>query len=300
MARKRDVVIAVIIAVSFFVAMGFVALVFIGVLSGESDLGFASMGGDVGVIELFGVIDEASGREAIEQIDRWADHDAIKALVIHINSPGGGVAITQEIYDAVLRAREQKPVVGAMASIAASGGYYVACACDLIVANPGTLTGSIGVIFQYYTAEDLMKRIGVRQETVKAGQVKDVGSWSHDMNESEESMLQAAVNDTYAQFVEVVAEARNMDQDLVRTYADGSIYTGSQAHMSGLIDTLGGLNEAVRIAADMAGLEGDPEIVRPFERKRVSVWDLLGNVLGGIDQRIQGGLDGPKLMYLYR
>lgn len=300
MARKRDVIIGVIIAISFFVAMGFMALVFIGMLSGESDLGFGSMGGDVGVIELYGIINEESGRKAIEQIDRWADNDAIKALVIHINSPGGGVAITQEIYDAVLRAREEKPVVAAMASIAASGGYYVACASDMIVANPGTLTGSIGVIFQYYTAEDLMEKIGIRSEVVKKGKVKDVGSLSRDMNEAEESMLQAAVNDTYAQFVEVVAEARNMEQDLVRTYADGSIYTGSQACMSGLVDTLGGLNEAVLIAAKMAGLEGKPEIIRPYERKRLSVWDLMGNVLGGIDQHLQQGLDGPQLMYLYR
>jgi len=300
MARKRDVVIAIIIAVSFFAAIGFMALVFITMFSGDSDLHFASGSGDVGVIELYGVIDEDSGRKTIDQIDRWADNDGIKALVIHINSPGGGVAITQEIYDAVVRAREQKPVVASMASVAASGGYYVACGCDMIVANPGTLTGSIGVIFQYYTAEDLMKRIGIREETVKQGKLKDVGSWSHEMNEAEESMLQAAVNDTYAQFVEVVAEGRNMDQDMVRTYADGSVYTGSQAQLSGLVDTLGGLNEAVLIAADMAGLEGEPTTVRPFERKRVSVWDLLGNVLGGIDQRLQHGVDGPQLMYLYR
>ena len=145
MAKKRDVIIGVIIVASFLVAFAFFGLMLAGLFNAGDGISLAGFGGDVGVIEIFGVISETTSRPVIKQIDKWASTGSIKAIVLHINSPGGAVAPAQEIYDAVLRAREKKPVVASMASVAASGGYYVACAADRIIANPGTLTGSIEI-----------------------------------------------------------------------------------------------------------------------------------------------------------
>ncbi|MDX9858212.1 MAG: signal peptide peptidase SppA [candidate division Zixibacteria bacterium] len=304
MARKRDVVIGVIIAGAFIVAFGMFALIFISLFSETGGVGFAGIGGDVGVIEVFGVLDESMGREVIRQLDKWGEGGSVKALVLHVNSPGGGVAISQEIYDAINRVRDNgKPVVVSMASVAASGGYYISCAADAIVANPGTLTGSIGVIMQFPTAEGLMEKIGLKLETVKSGELKDVGSFDRDMTEEEELMLRSVVMDTYEQFVEVVAEGRGKDREEVYVVADGSIYTGHQAYNLGLVDSLGGLNEAIHLAAEMAGLTGEPSVVRPYRREQVGLLDLLGS-FSDVAQRVTATVDrgmlGPQVLYLYQ
>jgi len=300
MARKRDVIVAIIIVSSFVVVVGFFGLMLVGLLTDQGDFEFAGLGGDVGVVEVFGVIDEESGRKWIKQIDRWAERKSIRAIVIHINSPGGGVAISQEIYDAILRASEEKPTVAALASVAASGGFYIGCAADRIVSNPGTLTGSIGVIVQFHTAEGLLDKIGLRTETVKSGELKDVFSYARSMTEKEESMLRGVVMDTYEQFVEVVAEGRGMEKQDVYYLADGSVFTGSQAYNFGLVDTLGGMKEAIEIAAELAEIEGEPQVVRPYERKSSGFLDLLGGVLGNVNRTIESEFQGPQLLYLYR
>jgi protease IV len=304
MARKRDVVIGVIIAGAFIVAFGMFALIFIGLFSGSDGISFASGSGDVGVIEVFGILDEPLGRDIIRQLDRWGDGGKVKALVLHVNSPGGGVAISQEIYDAINRVRDNgKPVVVSMASVAASGGYYIACAADAIVANPGTLTGSIGVIMQFPTAGGLMEKIGVKFETVKSGDLKDVGALDRSMTEEEALMLRSVVMDTYEQFVEVVAEGRGKERDEVYVVADGSIFTGHQAYNLGLVDSLGGLDEAIHLAAEMAGLTGEPSVVRPYRRERVTLFDLLGSLSDVADRvtaTVDRGLAGPQLLYLYQ
>jgi protease-4 len=240
------------------------------------------------------------GRTIIDQIEDWTDKSSIKALVIHIDSPGGGAAVSHEIYETLLAAREEKPVVAAMTSVAASGGYYIACAADRIVANPGTITGSIGVIMQFYTAGDLMDKIGVDMETIKSGEFKDVGSLNREMTEKEELMLRSVVMDAYEQFVEVVATGRNMEPQQVRELADGAIFTGHQAYNFGLVDTLGGLNDAVDLAADLAGLEGEPQVVRPYHRKKLGFMDLLGSFLGRVEHHLGAGSTGPQLLYLYQ
>ena len=300
MARKRDVIVAIVIGVSFLLASMMMIVMFVSLISGKGEFSLAGGGGNVGVIDVFGVIDEESGRPIIEQIEDWTDTKSIKALVVHIDSPGGGVAVSQEIYQALLKAREEKPVVASLASVAASGGYFVACAADRIIADPGTLTGSIGVIMQYYTAESLMDKIGVRMETVKSGELKDVGSWDHAMTETEELMLRSVVLDSYEQFVEVVATGRNMDDQRVRDLADGAVYTGHQAYNYGLVDTLGGLTDAVDLAAKLADIQGKPEVVRPTAHKRLGLWDLLGSVWRGVNEHIEGQNQGPRLLYLYR
>ncbi len=300
MAKRRDVIIGVIIVAGIVGAFGFFALMYISLMSFDGDLEFAGAGGNIGVVEVFGVINEETGRYAIRQIDRWAESGSIEAIVVHVNSPGGGAAISQELYDAINRARDEKPVVTSMASVAASGGYYIACASDRIVANPSTLTGSIGVIFQFHTFEGLMEKVGIGTETVKSGELKDVGAYNRPMSEKEELMLRSVVMDTYEQFVAAVAEGRGKDVEEIYPLADGSIYTGLQAYNLGLVDTLGGLNEALQIAADLAGLEGEPKPVRRYERKKISIFDLLGSVGQVITRPIENAGYGPELMFLYK
>ncbi|UCC43286.1 MAG: signal peptide peptidase SppA [Candidatus Zixiibacteriota bacterium] len=300
MARTRDVVVAVIIGGAFLVAFAFFALMFVGLFSSSDGIDLAGLGDNVGVVDLFGTIEEASGRIVIEQLDRWADNSSIEAVVIHINSPGGGVAISQEVFDAVSRLAAEKPVVAAMAEIAASGGYYVACGADRIVANPGSLTGSIGVIFQFHTFGGLMDKVGIGTETIKSGEFKDVGTYEREMTKKEELMLRSVVMDSYEQFLQVVAESRSQELDDVRRLADGSIYTGVQAYNLGLVDTLGGLHEAIQVAAELAGLGGKPSVVRPYRREKIGIFDLIGSVLGNLGHRLENQVGGPRLLYLYQ
>jgi len=300
MARPRDIVIGVIIAFSVILVLGIFAVGFLGTMTAGDDFGVAGMsGGNVGVLEVEGEITDAMARKLIKQLDKWSESGSIKAIVLQVNSPGGGVAASQEIYDAVLRAKEEKPVVASMASVAASGGLYIACAADKIVANPGTLTGSIGVIFKFHTFKNLMDKVGIGTETIKSGELKDVGSYSRPMTEKEQTMLQSVVDDTYQQFVGVVAEGRDLAEDEVRKFADGSVFTGRQALELGLVDSLGGLHEAVNIAAELGKIKGDINIVRPYRRESVSIFDLLGNFMGKFDAAVGSNFDGPQLMYLF-
>jgi protease-4 len=300
MAKRRDIVIGVIIVGVFLFAIGFMGLMFVGLLTEDTNLTFSSLSGNIGVVEVFGVIDEPNGRFAIEQLDDWAENSSIDALVVHVNSPGGGVAISQEIYDAINRARLEKPVVVSMASVAASGGYYIACAADRVIANPGTITGSIGVIFQFYTAGELMKKVGIETETVKSGELKDIGDYSRAMTSKEELMLKSVVMDTYEQFVQVVAEGRGMDVEEIYPLADGSIYTGLQAFNLGLVDTLGGLNEAVQIAADLAEMDDEPKLVRSYKKEKVTIFDLMNKFTNILDKAVENNMSGPELMYIYK
>jgi protease-4 len=300
MAKRRDIVIGVIIVGVFLFAIGFMGLMFVGLLTEDTNLTFSSLSGNIGVVEVFGVIDEPNGRFAIEQLDDWAENSSIDALVVHVNSPCGGVAISQEIYDAINRARLEKPVVVSMASVAASGGYYIACAADTVIANPGTITGSIGVIFQFYTAGELMKKVGIETETVKSGELKDIGDYSRAMTSKEELMLKSVVMDTYEQFVQVVAEGRGMDVEEIYPLADGSIYTGLQAFNLGLVDTLGGLNEAVQIAADLAEMDDEPKLVRSYKKEKVTIFDLMNKFTNILDKAVENNMSGPELMYIYK
>jgi protease-4 len=299
-AKRRDLVIGVIIAAVFVIALGFFGLMFIGLLTGEGDLEFAGIGGNVGLVEMFGVITESSGRPVIKQIDDFADNKSIRAIIVHIDSPGGGVAVSQEIYGAIKRAKEKKPVVAAMASVAASGGYYIACAADRIIANPGTLTGSIGVILEFHTFQKLMEKLGIGTETVKSGEFKDVGSYSRPMSKEEELMLQTVIMDSYEQFVQAISEGRGMAVEDIYPLADGSIFTGQQAYNLGLVDTLGGLQEAVDLAAELAEIEGKPKVVSYPKRKQLRLFDLLGQLLGNLNGAVTDELTGPQLLYLYQ
>ena len=227
--KRKTVVITVVVA-SCIIVFGFMALMMLVAVAGDGGFEFSgfSFGPKVAVVELYGQITDS--RDFVRQIKRWTEDSEVKAIVLDINSPGGAVAPSQEMYEQVLKARaEGKIVVASFRSVAASGGYYVGCAADRIVSNPGTLTGSIGVILSFPTAKKLFDKIGIGWETIKSGDLKDVGSMSRPMTPEEERMLKAVIDDTYEQFVEAVSEGRDRPKEEIYPLSDGSIFTGRQA-----------------------------------------------------------------------
>ncbi len=241
-------------------------------------------GGKVAVVEVEGIIGVASDRGLdadgiVRVLSEYREDASIRAVVLRINSPGGVVAPTQEIFNAVGRLRGAgKPVVASLGAVAASGGYYVAVAADEVYANPGTLTGSIGVVMQLANIEGLLRKVGVEYVVVKAGAYKDVGSFARPMKPEERRILQALLDDVYGQFVTAVAERRGLDRKTVLGFADGRIYSGQQALKLNMVDELGGLEDAIEAAARLAGLPEKPKVIYP--RRRFSLRDLLQNQLG--------------------
>jgi protease-4 len=236
-------------------------------------------GAKVAVVEVEGIIGAGTDRgldtdTLIRTLGEYRDDPAIRAVVLRIDSPGGVVGPTQEIFTAVRRLREaKKPVVASLGSVAASGGYYVAVAADRIYANPGTLTGSIGVVMQLANVEGLLKKVGVEYVVIKAGAYKDVGNFARAMTPEERRILQAMLDDVYDQFISAVAEGRGLDPKQVRGFAEGRIYSGRQAQGLKMVDDLGGLEDAIEAAAKIAGLPPKPKVIYP--RRRFSLRDLL-------------------------
>ncbi|MFQ5896719.1 MAG: signal peptide peptidase SppA [Candidatus Methylomirabilia bacterium] len=267
------------IAIAFGVTAGVLVLFFLAVwalISLIEGSGFPG-GQKLAVVELGGVI--LDSEPVVRELRGHAEDSAVRAVVLRINSPGGVVAPTQEMYAAVLRLRQAgKPVVASLGAVAASGGYYVATAADRIYASPGTLTGSIGVVMQLPNVEGLLKRIGIDYVVVKSGRYKDVGNFARTMSPEERRILQALLDNVYDQFVEAVAEGRKMRKAKVLRFADGRIVSGQQAKELGMVDELGGLEEAIQGAAKLAGLGEKPTVIRP--RRRFSLLDFLLNQLG--------------------
>jgi protease-4 len=266
----------------------------------------AISGDRVAVVDITGVLTSShdvsrgasSARSIVEQLDQYGEDDAVRALVLRIDSPGGTVVAAQEVFAAVNRLREEKAkvVVVSMADIAASGGYYIACSADRILANPGTITGSIGGIIEFPNMEELFGKIGVKSYTIKSGEFKDTGSALREMTDRERAVLQALIDDVFGQFVQAVQESRGMTPEKVRELADGRIFTGKQAQELGLIDQIGDMTDAIRAAADLAGIEGEPEIVR--EKKKIRFWDILeGNARAWFPVP---GRTSARLLYLWK
>ena len=282
--------------------MVFLLFGFFYTMRSESD-GISGFGDKVAIINLFGVIESSS--DIVRQLDKWSHDGRVKAIVMHIDSPGGGVAASQEIYEKILKVRKEskKPVVADMASVCASGGYYVACAADRLVANPGTITGSIGVIFEWPVAEKMLDKVGLKFETIKSGKRKDVGSPWREATDLDKTMLQSVVDDTYEQFVDVLVTNRNLSRDDVLAMADGSIFSGKQAQEKGLVDSLGTFDDAVDLAGELAGIGKNPDRIREIPRRRATLFDLIGNLLkldvgsllGGESQVVY-----PKLQYIFK
>ena len=278
-----------VIAVAFFVVNM--------ALSGDRP-SLSSLSGRVGLVEVVGAIEESE--PVVDQLDRMERDSSVRAVVVRLDSPGGGVAASQEIYEAVRRVRDAgKPVVASLGGVAASGAYYVACAADSIVSNPGTLTGSIGVIMTFPNTEELFRKVGLRFDVVKTGKFKDIGSMSRPMTDDERKLLEEVLGNVYEQFVDAISEGRGLDRAEILPLADGRIFSGDQALEYGFVDRMGDLDDSIRLAARMAGIEGRPSVARK-ERRRVSVWSFLDEKLNQVGSAAGLSSQGPRLEYRLR
>ena len=247
----------------------------------------------VGVIEVRGVINDAD--KIIDSIRRFAKADHVRAVVLRVESPGGGVTPSQEIYRELTRLREKKPVIASLGGVAASGGYYIASACSTIVANPGTITGSIGVIMETVNVQGLLEKLGVKGVVIKAGTYKDLGSPLRDMSPEERRILGTLLDDVHRQFIAAVATGRHMDEAKIQPLADGRVYSGEQALRLGLVDQLGNFQDAIILAAEKAGIAGEPQVIRAPQQKRAWWQRLLSLWLG---EELWGEGSGLRLLYL--
>jgi protease-4 len=250
------------------------------------------MGEKIALVRVEGVI--LDSKNVIDEIKDYVSDSSIKAIVLRVNSPGGGVAPSQEIYEEVLKAKEKKKIIVSMGSVAASGGYYIACPADLIVANSGTLTGSMGVIMEIPNIEGLMQKIGIENQVVKSGKHKDIASVFKTMSPEERALLQEVLDDVHEQFIEAVSKGREIDIDKVRLLADGRIFTGRMAKDVGLVDELGNLEMAIKLAGELSGIEGAPEVVEKEEER--GFFDLLRGSFSG--KFLANALPGIQLKYL--
>lgn len=244
-----------------------------------------ALGDKIGVIEVVGVI--ADSKLAIQQIHNFRDNNSIKAVVLRVDSPGGGVGPSQEIHDEVKLLTERKPVVVSMGSVAASGGYYIAAPATTIVANAGTITGSIGVVMQFTNFEELLDKIGLSSVVVKSGEHKDIGSPTRPMTDADREVLQALIEDVHSQFVQAVAVGRKLDELKVRELADGRIFTGRRALEMGLVDKLGNLEVAIDTAAELAGIDGPPNVVYPPGKKPRFIDMFIEETLNQVQHAVQ-------------
>ncbi len=265
---KRPLVVA--LGLSAFIVAAFALGVLL--LGKKADDPSALFGDRLGVVEVRGVITE-SGR-VVEALDDFRREGSIRAVIVRVESPGGSIGPSQEIYQEIRRTAAAKPVVCSMGSVAASGGLYVASACTKVVANPGTLTGSIGVISVIPNLQGLFEKIGVKVETVKSGVLKGSGQPDRPLTAEERAMLQDMSKDLYNQFIGHVAQGRHLPMEKVRAIADGGVFSGRRAQELGLVDELGNFRDAVRLASRLAGIKGRPTLVKPDE-KRESWWGRL-------------------------
>ena len=251
---------------------------------GTSQSSFSGFGDRIAVVDLAGVI--LSPQPVVDQLKKFGDDSSIKAIILHVNSPGGGVAASEEIYREVKRVRgeKKKRVVVSIESVGASGAYYIASASDKIYANQGSIVGSIGVIAQWVNYGDLLKWAKLKDVVFKTGEFKDTGNPARDLTPAEQAYMQSLIDNMFGQFVKAVADGRGMKFDDVKTIANGKVWTGEQAMAMKLIDGVGDFEAAVADTAKSVGIKGEPTLVRP-EKDRKTVLDLL---LGDVSQYLPG------------
>lgn len=293
MKRPRSCLIALLVLVGILGVLLLAVGAWI-LLRGEGGL---FVGGErVAVIRLEGLVDDPG--PLLAAMERYGKDPRVRAMVLRIDTPGGAVGPTQEIFQAVRRWNRSKKIVASLGAVAASGGYYVACGAERIVANPGTITGSIGVVVYFANLEELLRKIGVQGDVIKSGAHKDMGSPHRGLTEQERALLQGVIDDVHDQFVEAVAESRKLPFEEIRAVADGRIFSGRQAQKLGLVDALGGLHEAVEMAARLGGIEGEPRIVEEPKRGLSLLDLLLGRVMGRVLPA--GDIGMPFFAYLFR
>jgi protease IV len=252
---------------------------------GTENAGFNGFGDRIGVVDLDGVI--LSPQPVVGQLKKFGDDSSIKAIILHVNSPGGGVAASEEIYREVKRIRKEKNkrVVVSIETVGASGAYYVASGCDKIYADRGSIVGSIGVIAQWVNYGDLLKWAKLKDVVIKTGEFKDTGNPARDLTPSEQAYMQSLIDDMFGQFIKAVADGRGLKYDQVKSFANGKVWTGQQAVDMKLVDSLGDFETAVSETAKSVGIHGEPTLVRP-ERDRKTLMDLL---LGDVSQYLPTG-----------
>jgi len=244
----------------------------------------------------------SDSKDFVDNLKEYGNRPNVRSVIIRIDSPGGGVAASQEIFEAIkkFKAETKKNVVVSMASTAASGGYYIACAADLIFANPGSITGSIGVIAQWYDYSDLLRWAKMQSIVIKSGDLKDSGSGFRPMTDEEKVYFQSLIDDMYNQFISAVSESRNIPEEDVRQLADGRVYTGREAKEKRLVDEIGTFQDAVSAAAKLGGISGEPKLLVPA-KKRFSVFDLLlGNAESVFPLASNGSESHIRFEYLWR
>jgi protease-4 len=276
------------IAVIFLGMVMIVTLFFI-----NSSSGF-SFSNKIGVIQINGAIKDSW--PIVSQLAAFKKDKGIKAIILRINSPGGGVGASQEIYSEVLRTRKTKRVIVSLGSVAASGGYYIASAGDKIIANPGTITGSIGVLMEFIRVQELFKKIGLGMEVLKSGEFKDTGSPHRELTEREKEILKALILEIQEQFINAVAKGRGIPVEKVREIADGRIISGAMAKELGLIDRLGNFQDAVDLTKKISGISGEVSLVYP-KKKRIGLWDVLFRNAAMSLYKVVGDISNTNLEY---
>jgi protease-4 len=291
---RKTVIVLVVVAAALFAVMAGLFLAFVGAGAGSDPSSLRTWNKGLGYIEIKGTIVDAT--ETVRQLKLLEHNPMVKGILIRVDSPGGVVTPSHEIYEEIRRVRDGgTPIIVSMGTLAASGGYYVSAPASLIVANPQTLTGSIGVIMEFPVLKGVMDKIGVKVEVVKSRVHKDIGSPFRDMTDQDRELLQSVVTDAYDQFVSIVSSERNIPEDSVRAFADGRIMTGRQALAFGLVDTLGTFEDAKRIAASLCGIKGEPRLIRTS--RRLNSW--LRDMLEGSTEGLFGGFGFPRLRYVY-
>jgi protease-4 len=295
--KRAAIVLVVIFGSLMAMLFGFMYLAYSMVRPNSGIAGLdneTSMGARIGIVEAKGVIgDGGQGVDAdkiVKLLKKYEKDDDIRAIVLRVDSPGGSVAPSQEIYDAIKRIKAKKKVVVSMGNLAASGGYYISAPADKIYAEPGTLTGSIGVIFQHFNVRGLLELAKVDETTLKSGKYKDTLSPFRPIQETDREEIQGISDDVYGQFVKAVAEGRNLPEAKVREIAEGRIYTGRRAKELKLVDELGGMDDAMAAAWALAGQSGDPKFQYPSHEREFSVRDLMKGAFQGAAEGVRGAV----------
>lgn len=293
MARKRGPILTVLLilgGVALFLFAGMAVIGHVFHAPGHS----LTFGGKIGVIPLEGTLDDSG--PILSQIVQFREDRSIRAIVLRVNSPGGRVAPAQEIYKEIQRTTRTKRVIVSMGDVAASGGYYVAAAADRIVANPGTILGSIGVIMEFLQVQELLKKAGVGVEVLKSGEFKDIGSPHREMTAQERALMMEMLHDIQAQFIQAVAQGRKIPREEIEQIADGRVFSGKRGKELGLVDQLGNFQDAVNLAKRMTGIQGDVTLVYP-EKPSIGLLELLAETTARGMIRAFQELLGPRMAY---
>ncbi len=284
-----------VLAIVGGVLLLFLAAIFIATAILGGSKGSIIPGHGIGVIEVKGVILDA--HDTITQLTEMKNDDKVKVIVLRVDSPGGAVGPSQEIYEEVKKLVAKKKVVVSMGSVAASGGYYISAPATRIYANPGTITGSIGVLMKFSNIEGLIGKIGLKAYTMKSGSYKDIGSPTRTMTDADKAILQGVIDSIHSQFVRAVADGRKLPEEKVREFADGRIFSGEQALGLKLVDRLGNLQDAIDEAAKLASIKGEPHLIYPPKKKKLLLDMLVEETVSKLGTAVRDQQRGLSVNY---